>query len=127
MRQLYGRKIVENLRKGTPKHLYLPGPMSGVWNAGAFMASDEMILCESLIDAMTFWCAGYRNVTTAYGINGLTDEIVTALSSHNIKRVLIAYDRDKGGETGANEASRTPNGQRPVHIPCPVPERHGRQ
>ena len=105
VRQLYGRKIVENLRKGTPKHLYLPGPMSGVWNMGAFKASDEMILCESLIDAMTFWCAGYRNVTTAYGINGLTDEIVTALASHSIKRVLIAYDRDKGGETGAREAS----------------------
>jgi hypothetical protein len=105
VRQLYGRKILDNLRKGTPKHLYLPGPMAGIWNAGAFKASDEMILCESLIDAMTFWCAGYRNVTCAYGINGLTDDIVTALSSHNIKRVLIAYDRDAGGETGAQEAS----------------------
>ena len=105
VRQLYGRKIITNLRKGTPKHLYLPGPMAGVWNLGAFMASDEMILCESLIDAMTFWCAGYRNVTCAYGINGLTDEIITALSSHNIKRVLIAYDRDAGGETGAEDAS----------------------
>ncbi len=105
VRQLYGRKILTNLRKGTPKHLYLPGPMSGVWNLGAFAASDEIILCESLIDAMTFWCAGYRNVTTAYGINGLTEEIMTALSSHSIKRVLIAYDRDAGGETGAEDAS----------------------
>ena len=105
VRQLYGRKILDNLRKGTPKHLYLPGPMAGIWNSGAFKASDEMILCESLIDAMTFWCAGYRNVTCAYGINGLTEDIVTALSSHNIKRVLIAYDRDAGGETGAQEAS----------------------
>ena len=25
--------------------------------------SQEIILCEALIDAMTFWCAGYRNVT----------------------------------------------------------------
>jgi len=105
VRQLYGRKILDNLRKGTPKHLYLAGPMAGVWNYGAFKASDEMILCESLIDAMTFWCAGYRNVTSAYGINGLTDEIITALSAHNIKRVLIAYDRDAGEETGAQDAS----------------------
>ena len=105
VRQLYGRKILDNLRKGTPKHLYLAGPMAGVWNYGAFKASDEMILCESLIDAMTFWCAGYRNVTTAYGINGLTEEIIDALAGHNIKRVLIAYDRDAGGETGAEDAS----------------------
>lgn len=105
VRQLYGRKILDNLRKGTPKHLYLAGPMAGVWNYGAFKPSDEMILCESLIDAMTFWCAGYRNVTCAYGINGLTEEIVDALAGHNIKRVLIAYDRDAGGETGAEDAS----------------------
>jgi len=105
VRQLYGRKILDNLRKGTPKHLYLAGPMAGVWNLGAFKPSDEMILCESLIDAMTFWCAGYRNVTCSYGINGLTDEIVDALAAHNIKRVLIAYDRDAGGETGAQDAS----------------------
>lgn len=105
VRQLYGRKILDNLRKGTPKHLYLAGPMAGVWNLGAFKPSDEMILCESLIDAMTFWCAGYRNVTCAYGINGLTEEIIDALAAHNIKRVLIAYDRDAGGETGAEDAS----------------------
>ena len=65
-----------------------------------------MILCESLIDAMTFWCAGYRNVTTAYGINGLTDEIVTALASHSIKRVLIAYDRIRAAKRGRVKPAR---------------------
>jgi DNA primase len=29
--QLYGRKIDDNLRGGTDYHLYLPGPMRGVW------------------------------------------------------------------------------------------------
>ncbi len=103
VRQMYGRKIVDNLRKGTPKHLYLSGPMAGVWNEAALKAADEIILCESLIDAMTFWCAGYRNVTTAYGINGFTDEILTALKTHKIKRVLIAYDRDAAGDKAAKK------------------------
>ena len=99
---MYGRKIVDNLRKGTPKHLYtMLGPMAGVWNEAALKAAGEIILCESLIDAMTFWCAGYRNVTTAYGINGFTDEILTALKTHKIKRVLIAYDRDTAGDKAA--------------------------
>ena len=31
--EVYGRKITPNLRKGTPLHLYLPGPHRGVWNA----------------------------------------------------------------------------------------------
>ena len=30
--EMYGRKINENLREGTPRHLYLPGPHRGVWD-----------------------------------------------------------------------------------------------
>src|SRR5213078_295100 len=29
----YGRKLRDDLRDGTPLHLYLPGPHRGVWNA----------------------------------------------------------------------------------------------
>ncbi|WP_420607460.1 CHC2 zinc finger domain-containing protein [Novosphingopyxis sp.] len=104
---LYGRKIRDNLRKGTPDHLYLPGPHKGVLNLPAFAASEEMILAEAALDALTFWCAGYRNVTTAWGAGGLTDEIVAALTSHKIKRVLIAYDRDGAGDKGATAAAET--------------------
>ena len=68
---MYGRKITAELRKGTPLHLYLPGPHRGVWNWEALRESKEIILCESLIDALTFWCAGFRNVTAAYGVEGL--------------------------------------------------------
>jgi len=69
---MYGRKITENLRPGTPLHLYLPGPHRGVWNEQALEASKEVILCESLIDALTFWSAGFRNVTASYGVQGFT-------------------------------------------------------
>ncbi len=72
--EVYGRKIHENLRAGTPKHLYLPGPHRGVWNSEALVASDEIILCEALIDALTFWAAGFRNVTTSYGVECLATQ-----------------------------------------------------
>jgi DNA primase catalytic core len=97
---LYGRKIRDDLRAGTPDHLYLPGPHRGVFNVAAF-ASEELILTEALIDALTFWCAGYRNVTSAYGASGFTDELVEAILSHGVKRVLIAFDRDGAGDKGA--------------------------
>jgi DNA primase len=100
--EMYGRKITDGLRKGTPLHLYLPGPHRGVWNGAAVAASPEIILCESLIDAMTFWCAGYRNVTTSYGVEGFTDDHLTAFKGHGTKRVLIAYDRDAAGERAAD-------------------------
>ncbi|TSJ88233.1 CHC2 zinc finger domain-containing protein [Chitinimonas sp. BJB300] len=96
--ELYGRKVRDDLRPGTPKHLYLPGPHAGVWNEAALAASREVILCEALIDAMTFWCAGYRNVTASYGTQGFTDTHLAAFQRHGIERVLIAYDRDEAGE-----------------------------
>ena len=35
--EVYGRKINDNLREGTPMHLYLPGPHRGVWNEPAWL------------------------------------------------------------------------------------------
>jgi DNA primase catalytic core len=103
VKEVYGRKLLDNLRPGTPKHLYLPGPHAGVFNAEAFETSEEIILCEALIDALTFWRAGYRNVTAAYGVNGFTDEILAAFRTHAIKRALIAFDRDAAGDRAAGE------------------------
>jgi DNA primase len=103
--EVYGRKINDNLREGTPLHLYLPGSHHGVWNAAALAASKEIILCEALIDALTFWCAGYRNVTAAYGIEGFTADHLAAFQSHGIERVLIAYDRDEAGDRAAEKLS----------------------
>ena len=98
---LYGRKIRGDLRAGTPDHLYLPGPHRGVFNLAAIAVSEELILTEALIDALTFWCAGYRNVTSAYGAGGFTDELLEAIAAAGVKRVLIAFDRDAAGDKGA--------------------------
>jgi DNA primase len=103
--EVYGRKLNDNLRAGTPLHLYLPGPHRGVWNAAALSAAKEIILCEALIDALTFWCAGYCNVTASYGVEGFTADHLAAFKSHGIERVLIAYDRDEAGDRAAEKLS----------------------
>ncbi len=99
--EVYGRKVTPNLRVGTPDHLYLPGPHRGVWNVQALAVSEEIILCEALIDALTFWCAGFRNVTSSYGIEGFTPDHWEAFQRYGTKRVLIAYDRDEAGDKAA--------------------------
>ncbi|EPS4688980.1 CHC2 zinc finger domain-containing protein [Salmonella enterica subsp. enterica] len=101
IREMYGRKITEHLRSGTPLHLYLPGPHGGVWNEQALVGSKTVILCESLIDAMSFWVAGHRNVTAAYGVNGFTEEMRAAFRAHGVKQVLIAFDNDSAGNEAA--------------------------
>lgn len=106
--EVYGRKILGNrLRKGTAQHLYLPGPHEGVWNVQALVASKEIILCEALIDAMTFWVHGFRNVTASYGTSGFTASHLAAFKAHGVERVLIAYDRDAAGDKAAEDVTKT--------------------
>jgi DNA primase len=107
--EIYGRKLNDNLRAGTPLHLYLPGPHRGVWNAAALGTVQEIILCEALIDALTFWCAGFRNVTASYGVEGFTADHWAAFKSHGIERVLIAYDRDEAGDRAAEKLAQQLN------------------
>ena len=65
--------------------------------------SREIILCEALIDGLTFWCAGFRNVTACYGVNGFTEQHKEAFRKHGTKRIYIAYDRDEAGDTAATK------------------------
>ena len=102
--EIYGRRI-SNPSRGASVHWYLDGPHVGVWNEAAFKSTDEIILCESIIDALSFWTHGFRNVTASFGVNGFTDDILNAFVRNNIKRILIAYDNDDAGNKGADELS----------------------
>ena len=95
--EMYGRKITKGLRKGTPNHLYLPGPHRGIFNREA-LKNREIILCESLIDALTFIRHGMDNATCIYGTEGFTDELFEAIKAEKIETVHLAYDADDPGE-----------------------------
>jgi DNA primase len=103
---LYGRKVNDNLRAGTAYHLYLQGSHKGVFNAAGLAGAREVILCEAILDALSFWCAGFRAVTAAFGAQGLTEEMVQLFVRLGVERVLIAFDADEGGETGARAAAK---------------------
>ena len=99
---LYGRKVLDNLRPGTAQHLYLPGLHRGIWNP-ACLHQKEIILCEALIDALSFWVNGFRNITASYGVEGFTEEMLAAFIRHGVQRVYIAYDRDAAGDKAAEK------------------------
>ncbi len=103
--EVYGRKIRPDHKIGKKelKHGYLPGPHRGVWNLAAFAASDEIILCEALLDAMTFWRHGLRHVSAIYGTSGFSRDIKDAFLQHGIKRVFLAFDGDDAGDGAAQK------------------------
>ena len=102
--EIYGRRFGK--QKSKVYHLYLPGPHSGLLNPACF-ASPEIILTESVIDALTFWCNGLRHVTCIYGTEGFNDEHLEAFKKHNTQKVYFAYDNDDAGKRAVErDASR---------------------
>ena len=108
VQEVYGRKANEK-QANKVYHLYLPGAHRGIWNP-VCLKSPEIILTESVIDALTFWVNGFRNVTCIYGTEGFTDDHLEAFKANQTQRIYLAYDRDKAGDRAAErDAERLQN------------------
>jgi DNA primase catalytic core len=96
---LYGRRITD----GETAHLFLPGPRRGVFNFQAAKRSKSIILTESIIDALTLYNAGFKDVIPCYGVNGFTRDLLDLLTRSQVKEVYICFDRDDAGKEGAEK------------------------
>lgn len=94
--QLYGRRIDPKSPKEM-RHLYLARPLAGIFNATALTAR-EIILTESIIDALTFIRHGMESTTCTFGTENFTEELFEAIRAAKIETVRLAFDADEAGE-----------------------------
>ena len=111
--QLYGRKIARHPNDRKALHVTMAaesfplGDLRGVLNAGSLQATDEVILTDSVMNALTFWSAGLRNVTAALPTDGFTEEHLSFLKASSIERILLAYrNTDTGNRVAEDVAAR---------------------
>jgi len=88
---LYGRGV------RTPRHCYLSGPLRGVLNFQAARSASEVILTESVLDALSFHQAGISTAIPIYGTNGFTADHFDLLKREGVQRVILALDGDAAG------------------------------
>ncbi|MCP3663638.1 MAG: toprim domain-containing protein, partial [Gammaproteobacteria bacterium] len=93
---LYGRRLDEN---SEIKHLYLKGPRNGTVNRQAVKRSQTILLTESIIDALTLYDQGFKNVIPIYGVNGLTRDHLFLFN--RIIEAYLVFDADQPGRDGA--------------------------
>ncbi|MCF6247115.1 MAG: CHC2 zinc finger domain-containing protein [Desulfobacula sp.] len=98
---LYGRNIDEDCNI---KHLYLPGKRNGLVNRQAAKRSQTLILTESIIDALTLYDQGFKNVMPIYGTNGLIDDHLFFFN-RKIKEAYLVFDADDAGRKAAQSVS----------------------
>jgi DNA primase catalytic core len=94
---LYGRNIDEGCDL---THLYLPGSRSGLVNRQAVKRSQAILLTESVIDALTLYDQGFKNVMPLYGTNGLIDDHLSYCKGR-IKEAYLVFDADDPGRKAA--------------------------
>ncbi len=103
--EVYGRRTNRTKPNVSP-HLYLPGPHKGVFNLAGLHSQEPLLICEAIIDALTFWCHGFQNVTASFGAKGITEEMIQAFQKKGMRQVYIAYDGDEGGRNAADDLGR---------------------
>jgi DNA primase catalytic core len=94
---LYGRPVA----KDNNLHMYLPGPRRGLFNWQQAKTFSELILAESVFDALSFIQCGYLNTLPIYGVNGFIQEHIDFVVRHRIKKVILALDPDEAGSTAS--------------------------
>jgi DNA primase len=88
---LYGRGVK------MPRHCYLPGPLRGVLNFQAARLSPEVVLTESVLDALSFHQAGIATAIPIWGTNGFTADHLDTLKREQVRSVVLALDSDEPG------------------------------
>ena len=101
--QLYGRRIERNTPKEN-RHLYLARPIAGIFHPDA-LKHRELILTESILDALTFHLHGMEAVTCTFGTKHFTDELFAAILAAKVGSVRLAFDADEEGEKAFAKAS----------------------
>jgi len=98
---LYGRSIKAGGH-------YYQSNRSGLYPSYPSKSIEQLILCESIIDAATLQTLDLPlenyGILALYGTNGLTDEHIKSISQcSNLQEIIFALDNDPAG----NEATKT--------------------
>ena len=94
---LYGRHTGD----GKKRHVFLPGRPTGLWNAPAMKTHSELIVVESVLDALSVEVAGFPNVVAAQGTNGLSAADIEDMRAHGVTAVTLLLDGDDAGGNAA--------------------------
>ena len=93
---IYGRNFSN--ASNSVKHLYLRGSQRGVFNFSAVKRSKEIILCESILDALSAISNGFTETIPLYGVNGLTNDHLELFKENLVEKIIFCFDNDKAGK-----------------------------
>jgi len=112
----------------TARHFYLKD-RKGIYPDYPKSETKSLIITESIIDAATLLqiksIHSNYSIISAYGTNGLNDEMKTAISElKQLQEIIFAFDHDEAGNTAVEKYSKQLKQQLPniifakLELPC---------
>lgn len=105
---LYGRRLFDS----DVPHLYLPGARRGLLNWQAAKRNAELVLAESVIDALSLYVAGVHSAVPCYGTAGFTQDHEAMLRRFRPSKIAVCFDGDPSGKQAAEKLAVQLHGQR---------------
>ena len=99
----YGRRLGNKYKV---RHLFLPGPRRGVLNWQALKRGSEVVVTESVFDALSLWVAGIKDVTCLFGVSSVPTDLAAALERYRVSDVTLFLDGDKAGREASKARAR---------------------
>jgi len=88
------------------KHLYLSGDNKGVFNWQAYKQNQNIIICESIIDCLSFIAVGITNAVSIYGVQGSLTEHIEFMRKYKTQGIYLAFDNDDSGRDAEIETTK---------------------
>ena len=63
---------------------------------------SEIIVCQSVMDALAFLCSGFMNVVTCCNIEGLNQKQTELLAKHKVQKVYLSFRTNEKSKENAN-------------------------
>jgi len=99
---LYGRRLDPDAKV---QHQYLPGPHRGILNWQSLQLATQVVITESVLDALSFWRAGVANVSCVYGAQGMPRDFGDVLLAAGVREISFCLDTDKAGKEATKRFS----------------------
>jgi DNA primase catalytic core len=100
---LYGRRLDEAARV---PHQYLPGPHRAVFNWQTLQTARQVVISESVLDALSCWRAGITEATCVFGVNGVPEDFEDLLKRYGVEKLVLALDGDKAGQAASKRLAQ---------------------
>lgn len=100
---IYARRTMNYTDRAN--HCYNKGKHQGIFNIANVKDAETIILTEGIIDALSIYKAGFKNVTALYGTQGFTRAHEELFNNGTVKEIIFALDNDNAGRKAVQKLS----------------------